>query len=172
MFACVLSHFSHVWFFSALSMVACQAPLSMGLSRQEYWSGWPCHPPGHLPEPCIESVSLTLSLCCCSVTQLYLTLPLYLPINMFLAVRKQYTDSFIQLFFFFLFLVSLDFSCFPTDFKRVRGWKKLCRGDSHSLFLLCFSQISVHVYVRCYCGSHVIYRILKGIISIVVAFSL
>ena len=142
----------------------------MGLSRQEYWSGWPCHPPGDLPEPWIESVSLTLSLCCCSVTQLYLTLPLYLPINMFLAVRKQSTDSFIQ--FFFLFLVSLDFSCFPTDFKRVRGWKKLCRGDSHSLFLLCFSQISIHVYVRCYCGSHVIYRILKGIISIVVAFSL
>ena len=142
----------------------------MGLSRQEYWSGWPCHPPGDLPEPWIESVSLTLSLCCCSVTQLYLTLPLYLPINMFLAVRKQSTDSFIQ--FFFLFLVSLDFSCFPTDFKRVRGWKKLCGGDSHSLFLLCFSQISIHVYVRCYCGSHVIYRILKGIISIVVAFSL
>ena len=29
---------------------ACQAPLSMGFSRQEYWSGWPCPPPGNLPD--------------------------------------------------------------------------------------------------------------------------
>ena len=29
--------------------VACQAPLSMGFSRQEYWSGLPCLPPGDLP---------------------------------------------------------------------------------------------------------------------------
>ena len=27
-----------------------QAPLSMGFSRQEYWSGWPCPPPGDLPD--------------------------------------------------------------------------------------------------------------------------
>ena len=32
--------------------VACQAPLSMGFSRQVYWSGLPCPPPGgHLPNP-------------------------------------------------------------------------------------------------------------------------
>ena len=31
-----------------------QAPLSMGFSRQEYWSGLPCPPPGHLPNPGIE----------------------------------------------------------------------------------------------------------------------
>ena len=29
----------------------CQAPLSMGFSRQEYWSGMPCPPPGDLPNP-------------------------------------------------------------------------------------------------------------------------
>ena len=34
-----------------------QAPLSMGLSRQEYWSGLPCPPPGDLPDPEIESES-------------------------------------------------------------------------------------------------------------------
>ena len=28
-----------------------QAPLSMGFSRKEYWSGWPCLPPGDLPDP-------------------------------------------------------------------------------------------------------------------------
>ena len=27
----------------------------MGLSRQEYWSGWPCPPPGDLPNPGIET---------------------------------------------------------------------------------------------------------------------
>ena len=34
--------------------VAHQAPLSMGFSRQEYWSGLPCPPPGDLPDPAIE----------------------------------------------------------------------------------------------------------------------
>ena len=34
--------------------VAHQAPLSMGLSRQEYWSGLPLPPPGDLPDPGIE----------------------------------------------------------------------------------------------------------------------
>ena len=37
--------------------VAHQAPLSMGFSRQEYWSGFPCPPPGDLPDPGIELVS-------------------------------------------------------------------------------------------------------------------
>ena len=36
-----------------------QAPLSMGFSRQEYWSGLPCPPPGDLPTPRIKSVSST-----------------------------------------------------------------------------------------------------------------
>ena len=30
----------------------------MGLCRQEYWSGFPCPPPGDLPDPGIEPVSL------------------------------------------------------------------------------------------------------------------
>ena len=37
--------------------VACQAPLSMGFSRQEHWSGLPCPPPGDLPDPRIKPVS-------------------------------------------------------------------------------------------------------------------
>ena len=39
--------------------VAYQASLSMGLARQEYWSGLLCSPPGDLLDPGIESVSLT-----------------------------------------------------------------------------------------------------------------
>ena len=40
--------------------VAHQAPLSMGFSRQEYWSGLPSPSPGHLPNPAIEPVSPAL----------------------------------------------------------------------------------------------------------------
>ena len=36
---------------------ACQAPLSVGFSRQEYWSGLPCPPPGDLPNPGTEPAS-------------------------------------------------------------------------------------------------------------------
>ena len=37
-----------------------QDPLSMGFSRQEYWSGFPCPPPGHLSNSGIKPRSLTL----------------------------------------------------------------------------------------------------------------
>ena len=39
--------------------VACQALLSLGFSRQEHWNGLPCLPPGDLPAPGIEPMSLT-----------------------------------------------------------------------------------------------------------------
>ena len=54
----MLSHFSHVLFFATLWTVALQTPLSMGFSRKEYWSGLPCPPPGDLPDPGMEPVSL------------------------------------------------------------------------------------------------------------------
>ena len=40
--------------------VACQAPLSMGLSQQEYWSELPCPPSGDLPDPEIKPASPAL----------------------------------------------------------------------------------------------------------------
>ena len=54
----VLNHFSPVQFFAILWTGALQAPLFMGFSRQEYWNGLPCPPPGDLPDPGIESRSL------------------------------------------------------------------------------------------------------------------
>ena len=54
----MLSRFSHVQLCGTLWTVAHQAPLSTGFSRQEYWSGLPCPPPGNLPKPGIETVSL------------------------------------------------------------------------------------------------------------------
>ena len=53
---CRFSRFSHVQLFVTPWPIAHQAPLSMGFSRQEYWSELPC-PPGALPdsdmEPCV-----------------------------------------------------------------------------------------------------------------------
>ena len=43
----------------ALWTVAPQAPLSLGFSRQGYWSGLPCPPPGGLPDPGTEPACLT-----------------------------------------------------------------------------------------------------------------
>ena len=56
---CVLSHFSRVQLFVTLWTVAHQAPLSMGFSRQEYWSENSFPSPGDLPHPGIEPASFT-----------------------------------------------------------------------------------------------------------------
>ena len=53
--ACKLSCFSHVWLFVMPWIVACQAPLSMGFSREEHWSGLSCPPPEDLPHTGIKS---------------------------------------------------------------------------------------------------------------------
>ena len=53
--ACVLSH---VWLFMTPWAVAPQTTLSMGFSRQLYWTGLLFPPPGDLPDPGMDSVSL------------------------------------------------------------------------------------------------------------------
>ena len=60
---------SHVWLFATPWTVAHQVPLSMGFSRQEYWSGLPL-PPEDLPDPGIEPVSLSGS---CNGRQILIT---------------------------------------------------------------------------------------------------
>ena len=54
----VLSRFNRVWLFAALWTADCQAPLSVGFSRQEYWSGLPCPSSGHLPSSGTEPMPL------------------------------------------------------------------------------------------------------------------
>ena len=53
----VLSCFGHIWLFATLWTLDRQAPLSIGFSRQEYWSGLPWPPPGDLPHPGIKFTS-------------------------------------------------------------------------------------------------------------------
>ena len=52
---------SHIWLFATPWTVACQAPLSMGFSRQEYWSGLPSTSPGDLPNSVIKPASPALA---------------------------------------------------------------------------------------------------------------
>ena len=56
----VLNRFSRVQLYATPWTVTCQAPLSMGFSRQESWSGLPCPPPGDLPNPRVEPRSPSL----------------------------------------------------------------------------------------------------------------
>ena len=55
---CMLTGFTYVQLFATPWTIACQVPLSMGFSRQEYWSGLPFPPPGNFLDPEIETVSL------------------------------------------------------------------------------------------------------------------
>ena len=54
----MLSHFSRVWLFVTPLIVASQAPLSTGFSRQRSWNGLPFSPPGDLPDPGIKPTCL------------------------------------------------------------------------------------------------------------------
>ena len=65
--ACMLRCFSHVQLYAMLWTIAHQAPLSMGFSRQEYWSGVSFPFPGDLPDsevkprsPALQADSLPL----------------------------------------------------------------------------------------------------------------
>ena len=68
-YARVLNHFSWAQLFAILWTVACQASLSIRFSRQEYWCGLPCPPPGgalpdsgtKLASPTLQADSLPLS---------------------------------------------------------------------------------------------------------------
>ena len=57
MHPCILSHFSGIQLFVTLWTVAHQAPLSMGLSKEEYWTGLPCPSPEDLPNAGTEPAS-------------------------------------------------------------------------------------------------------------------
>ena len=55
------SCFNPIWLFATLWTVAHKAPLSMGFSRQEYWSGLPRPPPGDFPGLGMEPASPALA---------------------------------------------------------------------------------------------------------------
>ena len=81
------SHFSHVQLFVTQWTVARQASLSLGFSRQEYWSGLPFPTPGDLPKPgteppCLMSPAL-------QVGSLLLVLPGGLVVIIFVTTKES-----------------------------------------------------------------------------------
>ena len=60
-YVCACARFTYVQLFTSPWTVACQAPLSVEFSRQEYWRGLPFSSPGNLPHPGTETVSLRIS---------------------------------------------------------------------------------------------------------------
>ena len=67
----MLSHVSRVRFLVTLWTVICQPPLAgMEFSRQEYWSGLPCSPPGDLLDPAIKPASPALQAASSSLCQI------------------------------------------------------------------------------------------------------
>ena len=60
MVECCAELLSHVRLFVTPWTVARQAPLYRRFSSQEHWSGLPCPPPGHLPNPGTEPMSPAL----------------------------------------------------------------------------------------------------------------
>ena len=58
---CVVQFLGRVRLFAAPWIIAHRAPLSIELSRQEYWSGLPLPSPGDLPDPGIKPMSLALA---------------------------------------------------------------------------------------------------------------
>ena len=71
---CMLTHFSPVRLFVTLWTAVRQAPLSMGLSGQEYWSGLPCPPAGDLPQrkpPLEHPGASTDAMWCLRISQLH-----------------------------------------------------------------------------------------------------
>ena len=72
----MLSHFSHIWLLVTLWTVTCPAPLSMGFSGQEHWSGLPFPSPTIL-KSFLKFLRITVcfhcACCCCSVTKSCLT---------------------------------------------------------------------------------------------------
>ena len=75
---------SHVWIFGTLWTIARQTPLSMGFSRQEYWSGLPCPPPGDLPHPGIKPESPALA------GRFFITEPPSKPLSLVLRIKLLY----------------------------------------------------------------------------------
>ena len=97
--------------------VACQAPLSMGFSRQEYWSGLPCPPPGDLPNPGIEATSLMSK-------QMLVLLYLFLSFKFF-SLKKN----------FYFFSVGYDSSAtFSSSVVLYFCSKRITLIDNYSIY--------------------------------------
>ena len=112
----MLSCFSHVWLFVTPWTVARQAPLSMGFSRKEYWSGLPCPPPGDLPDSGIEHTSVSPALQVDSLLLSQWGSPLCFLVALVILVRIIYVVAVILCFAFPLVLNSTGTRSWSVSF--------------------------------------------------------
>ena len=95
--------------FVTLWNIVCQTPLSMGFSRQEYWSGWLCRPPGDLPDSGIEPTSVSPALQADSLLLSHWGSPLCFLVALVILVTIIYVVAVISCF------------PFPLDSELYRG---------------------------------------------------
>ena len=104
----------------------------MGFSRQEHWSGLPCPPPGHLPDPGIKPRSPELA------NRLFTTEPAGKPYLSWFVL----TDAFIILIFkkklFIFFLTFILSPCAGPQFFHIATLLALCEllGVSSGIYYL------------------------------------
>ena len=125
----MLSHFSHVQLFVTLLTVALQAPLSMGFSRQEYWSELTCTSPGSLPNPETEPRGQThVSWVSCIGKQIFTTAPLGKPLG-------QSINTIFKRLLFLVFLIDWTL----MSFSHAHIGSEPFLGSSHRYFLMSLS---------------------------------
>ena len=138
---CVLSRFSCVWLFTTLWTIAHQAPLSMGFSRQEYWSGLPCPSPGDLPSPGTDPASL------CLLHWQVSSLPITPPATPDMAVIFLVLDAIWLFQFSIIFLCDSSLSRGEVRMEELcsavtlffSGMKNFLVSPSKCIFLSCLS---------------------------------
>ena len=122
MLSCYVQLFAIPW------TVACQDPLSMRSSRQEYWSGLPCCPPGDLPDLGIKLTSLV---------SLALAGGFFIAISSCLTVTVKYLS--VEGVECSPFTICLESICVPPQLPSALTWPSASSNLAYTL-MVCLCQ--------------------------------
>ena len=138
----VLGHFSYVRL--CVTLWTHQAPLSIGFSRQEHWSGLPCPPPGDLPDSGIKPASfMSPALPGDRFFTIRATWEAYIYIYIYMFVEGCFVHyrMFNSIFNFYLW----DTGSYPlASFVRTKNISRYCQISPNKMFLTekhCFREI-------------------------------
>ena len=144
MHVCALSHFSCVWLFVTPWTGAHQAPLSMGFSRQEYQSGFPCPPAWDLPSPSLEPSPLTSPALAGRFFKSATWEPMYvyIPYLLYLFICWWTLRLLLYLGNWQLYVVSLQCSCLENPGDGRAWWAAVCGAAQYRTRLKWLSSSS------------------------------